>query len=275
MNKSAKDSNIIYIIIGLVVCLLIFAGGVLAACSIVSDHKNKKVNEEPGNVEKYTSESVEESYEFETERSVSEEANETDEDEKVVYETDKYQLIIHGDEEYCTVNKKDSGEELCTITQGEGIYPVDFNEGILYEHENVFGYEGFAFSFPYGDYNRVGFYWIKDGEVKYLPDRIILGYSFEDADNDGITELVINHVFLADGGIEVFAFRSENDTIQKARIHWDDPNQFGSFYDSDSKMINVYFRTSNGDDFESISVPVDEVLLDPDHFEYEDYDYNE
>ena len=184
MNKRAKDNNKKFIIIGLIVCLLIFAGGVLAAGSIVSDHKNKEVNEEPGSGEEYISESVEESNESGTERSVPEEATEADEDEKVVYETDKYQLIIHGDEEYCTVNKKDSGEELCTITQGEDIYPVDFNEGILYEHENVFGYEGFTFSFPYGDYNRVGFYWIKDGEVKYLPDRIILGYSFEYEDYD-------------------------------------------------------------------------------------------
>ena len=275
MNKRAKDNNKKYIIIGLIVCLLIFAGGVLAAVSIISDHKNKEVNEEPGSDEEYISESVEESNDSGTEQSVSEEATEADEDEKVVYETDKYQLIIHGDEEYCTVNKKDSGEELCTITQGEDIYPVDFNEGILYEHENVFGYEGFAFSFPYGDYNRVGFYWIEDGEVKYLPDRIILGYSFEDADNDGVTELVINQVFLADGGIEVFAFRNENGTIQTARINRDDPNHQGSFYDSDTKMIDVYLWTADREDIESESFPVDEILLDPDYFAYEDYDYNE
>ena len=89
MNKSAKDSNIKYIIIGLVVCLLIFAGGVLAAVSIISDHKNKEVNEEPGSGEEFISESVEESNDSGTEQSVSEEATEADEDEKVVYETDK------------------------------------------------------------------------------------------------------------------------------------------------------------------------------------------
>nr|MCR4637398.1 hypothetical protein [Butyrivibrio sp.] len=189
-------------------------------------------------------------------------------DGTIISQTNNYAYVVHGDNEYCSVNLCESGEELCTIKQEDCDYPVNFEEGKVEEYENLLGSSSFVITIQSGDYYLLEVYSCKDEDVECIEEDYITDYFVEDIDSDGHDELIVNMIYMAGGRGGVFIFRKNNDSIQSAKVNAD-YNQVNVFYDSENKEINISYPTDSGE-FEEITIPIEDALNDPEMVEFED-----
>ncbi len=189
-------------------------------------------------------------------------------DGTIISQTNNYAYVVHGDNEYCSVNLCESGEELCTIKQEDCDYPVNFEEGKVEEYENLLGSSSFVITIQSGDYYLLEVYSCKDGEAECIEEDYVTDYFVEDIDSDGHDELIVNMIYMAGGRGGVVIFRNNNDSIQSAKVNAD-YNQVNVFYDSENKEINISYPTDSGE-FEEITIPIEEALNDPEMVEFED-----
>ena len=186
----------------------------------------------------------------------------------IINKTNTYAYVVHGDNEYCSVNLNFSGKELCSIAQDECEYPVDFNEGKVEEYDDLLGNKGFVISIPSGDFNLIEVYCHKEDGVKCIEKDYAKDYFLEDLDKDGQDELIMNIVYMAGGRGGVYIFRRNSGSIQFAEINTE-YNQASISYDSENMEISIFYATDSGE-FDQINIPIEEALNDSDLVEFKD-----
>ncbi len=198
-------------------------------------------------------------------------SNEDDSNGTIVNETSKYTYIAHGDE-YCTVVLRDTGEKLCTITKDK--YEQDFLEGKVEEYDDILGYEGFVVSVPFWDYNLVEVYCNTDSGYQRIEQTVVRDYFVEDIDGNNVSELILDVIFMGDGGGEVFVDRNYNNTFQSARVRKENTDliQYGSIYDSKTKTISIIYGVPTDDHFDEETIPMAEAYQDKNILKFEDID---
>lgn len=192
-----------------------------------------------------------------------------DSNRTIINETTKYTYTAYGDE-YCTVSLRDTGEELCTITKNE--YEPIFTEGKIEEYDDILGYEGFVVSVPFWEYYLVEVYCNMDSGYQCVEQSNVTDCFVEDIDGNDVFELILNVVFMADGRYGVFVYRNNNNSFQRARVSMDygEPNHCGEIYDSETKMISIFYYRPSSDDFDEVTIPIDEAYQDNNILNFED-----
>jgi hypothetical protein len=211
------------------------------------------------------------SSDYNMEKDNSSETNSSNDDSNgtIINETTKYTYTAYGDE-YCTVSLRNTGEELCTITKNE--YEQDFTKGKVEEYDNILGYEGFVVSVPFGDHYLIDVYCNTDGGYECIEHSYVSDYFVEDIDGNDVFELILNVVFMADGRSGVFVDRNYDNTFQCARVNMDygEPNHYGERYDSETKMISIFYYRTSSDSFDEVTIPIEEAYQDNNILNFED-----
>ena len=77
---------------------------------------------------------------------------------------------------------------------------------------------------------------------------------------------------MADGRYGVFVYKNNNNSFQCARVSMDygEPNHYGEMYDSETKMISIFYYRPSSDDFDEVTIPIEEAYEDNNILNFED-----